>query len=521
MTDYNMKETKVMKRIIVFFLFANIFKTTVSAQEGSYRYFDASQLWRTTKNAAGLSLDSMVNRGWAAFTIEHNSGSYHRVQEGSQKNRLRFQTERYQKIGRFLVGYGQFAFDMDRTKNRAWADVYRPYDANPYYPGSNVVGKYDQQSFDFTGALGSVGLSNWRFGLRLDYKVGDLSRLRDPRSRSELLDYQLTPSATFSLGQHSLGLAPYYHRRKEKMPTLTTVQNDPNLSYYEMRGLEQCIGAIGAYKSFNRQWVDHRLGFQFSYAYHHQNLHSLNTIGFERGEEDILENEKREPAHYGSSTFSLSSLNRIHQATKLHEIDLNISYQQAYGDEYTQQRIQETDPSTGVVSYRHITLITYNKRYQMKQLKGGIRYRMNFIDMQQTTAYIGARFCLQNTYQKRILPTSTFDNKQSDIIIESGKTLLKRKLWIDLSCRYHFAGTKDRDLSLAEPTSIYAQQVLFPDMEYYKADYWRGHLQLTYQFPLRIKGTETHWFIRAYGDYLKTNNSLDGKCAGLTIGLYN
>ena len=58
-------------------------------------------------------------------------------------------------------------------------------------------------------------------------------------------------------------------------------------------------------------------------------------------------------------------------------------------------------------------------------------------------------------------------------------------------------------------------------MEYYQANYWRGHLQLTYEIPLKIKGKTSHWFIRAYGDYLKTNNSLDSKCAGLSIGLFN
>ena len=56
----------------------------------------------------------------------------------------------------------------------------------------------------------------WGFtgGVRLDYQVGDLSRLRDPRSRSELLDYKLTPSLTYTSGQHTLGISGHYRRRK-------------------------------------------------------------------------------------------------------------------------------------------------------------------------------------------------------------------------------------------------------------------------------------------------------------------
>ena len=91
------------------------------------------QLWRLTENAATLQLDSSANRGYAEFQAEHRSGDYRRVQEGGQRNQLTFQTERYQSIGKYLMGYGHFRFDMDRTKDRAWADVMRPYNANPFF----------------------------------------------------------------------------------------------------------------------------------------------------------------------------------------------------------------------------------------------------------------------------------------------------------------------------------------------------------------------------------------------------
>jgi hypothetical protein len=494
----------------------------VSAQnEGAYRYADATQLWRTTGNAAGLSLDSSANRGMAAFTLQHKSGDYHRVQEGGQQNLMRFEAERYQTVGRYLTGYGRFSFDMDRTKDRSWADVYRPYDGSPYFSGSDVPGKYDQQSFDFTGALATTAVGRFRFGLRLDYKVGDLSRLRDPRSRSQLLDYKLSPSVVFTMGRHAVGLAPYYQRRKEKMPTPTTVQNDPNLGYYEMRGLEQVYGAVGFYKGFNRQWVDHRIGGVLNYAYRNETLHSLTTIGLGKSEEDILEKEKREPAHYAARSFSLASRNRIVSGRLLHELDLQMDFQKAYGDEYMQQRIQTTDEVTGVSSYHYETVIAYEKRYQARRLDGMARYRLNFASQQSLMAYLGTEFQLQGLRQKHVLPTSTFDHQRFALTLEGGKALLSQRLWVDVSCGYHFTDTGDDDLCLAEPSSVYAQKVLLPDMDYYKANYWRAHLQLTYEFPLLVKGRETRWFVRAYGDCLHTDNSFSRRCVGLTVGLLN
>ena len=108
------------------FLAASLLPLGLLAQEAEYRYDDATQLWRLTDNAAGLSLDSTQNRGYAELQAEHREGDYRRVQQGGQRNQLQLFTERYQRVGEYLVGYGRFLFGMDRTKDRAWADELRP-----------------------------------------------------------------------------------------------------------------------------------------------------------------------------------------------------------------------------------------------------------------------------------------------------------------------------------------------------------------------------------------------------------
>ena len=282
---------------------------SVAAQEGLYRYQDATQLWRLTDNAAGLGLDNSENRGYAEFGLEHRSGDYHRVQEGGQRNQLSFETERYQHIGRFLVGYGHFRFDMDRTKDRAWADVMRPYDSNPFYGGSSVHGKYDTQQFDLSAALSTIAIPlagesldrELTLGARLDYKVGDLSRLRDPRSRSELLDYKIAPAVTYSFGNNTVGLTGHYRRRKEKIPNMTTVQQDPNLMYYQLYGLGEATGTVGGYSGYQREWVNHQFGAELTYGLTlHSSLLTLNSIGISRGQEDVLGQYKFSPGRYTS-----------------------------------------------------------------------------------------------------------------------------------------------------------------------------------------------------------------------------
>jgi len=486
---------------------------------GTYRYDDATQLWRLTDNAAGLVLDSAQNRGVAYFDFQHREGDYRRVQEGGQRNQLAFYTERYQKISPILVGYGSFRFDVDRTKDLAWCDVMRPYHSNPFYSGSSVSGKYDTQQFDLTAAVGTIQMWGLTGGLRLDYKVGDLSRLRDPRSRSELLDYKLAPSLTYTSEPHTIGLSGHYRRRKEKIPGMTTVQQDPNLKYYLMTGMEQAVGTTGGYNGFSREWVDHRFGAALSYGYSQAATKSLNTVSIERGSEDVLGQFKYEPGHYVCYAYGFTSLNRLRMASTLHQLDLSACYEQAYADEYRQQLLQERDAERGYTNYRYETLITFKKRYQVKTLAASLHYRCSWVDETAMGAYMGARAALNSVQTKHLLPTSSLKYDHMDFLLEGGKALLpNRRLWLEAEAGYHLSARAD--LLLADATTDMATQVIMPDMQYYDADYWRGRLTVTCQFPVPVKGLCAEWFVRAYGDYLKADHSLHGSTVGASIGIY-
>ena len=497
-----------------------------SAQESEYRYDDAMQLWQQTENAAGLGIEYSRNRGYAEFNVEHRDGDYHRVQEGGQRNQLKFTTERYQQISMLLVGYGRFQFDMDRTQDRAWCDVMRPYNSNPFFSGSSIMGKYDTQDFDLTAAISTIPIPlsgksmdrEMTFGVKLDYQVADLSRLRDPRSRSELLDYQMTPAVTYVFGRHTIGLNGHYHRRKEKMPGLVTVQDDPNLKYYLMSGMEQASGTLGGYKGYSREWVNHEFGAELNYGYQNGAINSLTSVSISRGAEDAWGQYKYEPGKYTSYKYKVMSHHRIKSSTLLHQLDLDMNLIQGYADEYRQQLILEKD-AKGYTSYHYETQIEYKKRYQVKTTDASIHYRCSWLDNSAINGYLGFRYSLQYVSDKHLLPLSDFQYNHFNIQVEGGTSFFNKRLWIDLSGTYHFADNVE--LNLADPTSDYAQQVWLPDQAYYKANYWQGHAEVKYTFPLTIKKQPTQWYAKAYGDFLKTNNQMDRKTIGIAIGIYN
>ena len=215
----------------------------------------------------------------------------------------------------------------------------------------------------------------------------------------------------------------------------------------------------------------------------------------------------------------MASHNRIKSGALLHHLDLDMDFTQGYADEYRQQLIQEKDAQKGYTSYRYETQIEYQKRYQVKTTNASFHYQVSVIDGPAIDSYAGLRFSMQHASNKHLLPLSDFQYDHFNVQVEAGKAFFNKQLWIDLSGTYHFA--KNVELNLADATTSYAQNVWLADMDYYHANYWQGHAEVKYNFPLTIKHTPSRWYVKAYGDYLRTNNHLDQKMVGLSIGIFN
>lgn len=499
--------------------------------EPEYRYKNLTQLWHNTNNAAGLSLDDSSNRGFASIGFNHRGGDYHRVQEGGAMNNMQFFTERYQRLGRYLYSYGKVDFNLGRTKDRSFADQYRPYNSNPYQSGSAIAGSYDHQDFDMVASVGTTDFSGWRFGLQLNYQLGDLSRLRDPRSRSQLLDYRLTPSVSYTMGGHTLGLSGYYDRRKEKMGSLVTVQSDATLTYYLFSGMEYATGTIGGYSSFNREWVNHQVGAAMDYGYRSDSFHTLNSFGISRGEEYAYGTYKYEPGRYFTYLYNVQSQNRLLTGSVLHQVDVRMDWQQGYADEYRQQLIIKNDPQIGTTSYTYEKQLEFRKRYQVRTFDCAFRYRANFLNdapsrlLQQATAslkgYTGFSIDTHKASNRHLLPLSSSDFSRINFQLENGISLFKQHLTADLTLGYSVSTRAD--LQLADDSSILAQRVLLKDLPYYDANLLHGRLQVMYQFPLTIKRSRAMWFVKAFGDFTSANSAGHPNLynVGFSVGLFN
>ena len=516
-----------MKRIyisIVLALAATAATAQTTTDESTNSYLDRVALWSNQTNAAGLARDTMTDRGVSRISFTHSEGSHHRVQEGNRTNRLDFFTERYQKISPLLYGYGSFHFDNGREFNRSWSDIMRPYNSNPYYTGSAISGNYEFQNFRFTAALATRPIGRLTYGARLDYAVGDLSRLRDPRSRSQLADYRIAPSITYQAGSSTLGLAAHYRRRKEKIPGVAMVQSDAGMVYYFLTGLEHANGIIGGQSSYTRQFTNYEFGGQLSWASRAHRYHQITTFRLSSARENVLGANKYSPGMTHTKTLGLGTRHRIYTPGRLHTIDFDIDYLALTADQYRQERVTTTDSTTGISSTSWNTQIEYKERYRVETLDARLAYRLVWADhaaaREKAHAGITATYSfVQNEYR---LPSSTFRHANLSLTALGAYRIAlapHRTLRLDATAGWHKSlSTK---LHLSDPTTALATAVLLPDYAYYTTSHTRGTLKATYEFPLRLRNLHRHWFVTTTLDHLRTTTHRHTTAVTIGVGLYH
>lgn len=492
--------------------------------KSNYQYYDAIQLWQQTSNAAGLTRDPLIERGVNKLAFTHQKGSYHTTQDGNENNRLQFDSESYKRIGKYLYGYGRFGFEIQRQFGRAWSDVYRSHFSNPYFSGSSIMGKYDMQNLDFTASLATLPIKHFTFGMRLDYRVGDLSRLRDPRSRTQLADYKIAPSITYQLKDHVIGWSIAYQRRKEKIPNITTVQTDPNMVYYLFNGMEHASAIIGGHNGFEREFVEHRLHTELSYQFHHGNLNTLLTLGTSIATENVWGDNKFSPGIYKERNYHLSLMNRFRTHNGLHHLDIGTMYRQGVADEYLQQKTIVKDPLTGIESQSWNTLLTYNIRYSIDEIKTKLHYRYDWLSTNSNalSAFAGLQAEYLVDKEQMHLPHSERNLHTTNITMELGKGLNlqhNRQLWLNLDMGYLF--NIKSELQLNNITTDLAKNVLIPDQSYYGASAFHSHLSLTYTFPIKLKSQTNTWFINGEAGYVSTNRHTQAHNLTFGIGFYH
>lgn len=524
-----------MKIMRLFFLFSILFFSSLSlkasinfivndsveANVDDIDLYYQRHLWLKSQNASGLSLVQIANFGHTAINAEQGSGDYYRIQEGDKNKSLSVFSERFQKVNKDWYVYGRFEFNMGRQYNRSWSDVIRTYNSNPYIYGSSVKGNYDFQNYIFLAKIATVPKGKFTYGAQVNYEVTDLSRLKDPRSRTLLADYSVIPSVSYALAENQhVGLSVKYRRRKEKTPNVTTVQTDPNLKYYTFKGVGNVEGTIGAYSSFKRQFVDQIYGIGLDYHLIRGRFKSFSSFEYDRGKETVYGTNKQSPGVYRHADYSLSTTATYVRGKLEHRLSIVGSYTAGAADEYKQIKITDIDQETGITSISWENLYVYKKQYKLSDVNTNVNYRLALLDLSGLQkAFVEADLNYSDFENKYALPFSSLNHSGLSVLLKAGLRLYTHGLYSLWVTPHVGAYSPQKTALVTNDDNEYVQQVLLPDVEHYKDSYinWGGEMKLV--FPTEISKKINVGYLKLEMDQLRASSSLKRHAYFLTLGI--
>ncbi len=480
------------------------------------------QQWNITDNSAGMGLNIISTGSLTTLGVSRGVGDLHRAQEGSARNGLEFKTDRYDKYSDKLYLKGTFSFNLDKEFDRAWSDVFHTYNSSPYIFGSSVKGLYETQTFNLSFMAYSARIGRFNYGVGLDYKVADMSRQRDPRSRSYILDYKLTPSMTYNINANNiLGINLSYRFEKEKMPNITTVQTDPNLKYYDFRGLNYVDGKIGGYKGFQRQFVSDFIGGAVQYNYLGESSKLLVSAGMDAQWQDVLGNNKQSPGSYNSYNYNVVADYFMESGMFIHNVNIKGSYLDGGANEFRQELQSYKNPVTGETTETWITNYEYKNRYMVKVSDIALFYKMMRLkaDKKSIKWYVKPYLSYNQFLNVYYLPKSEYKVSKCFAGAYAFVSLFsKGGSDVDLTLKAIGGFPVKTDLSLASVSELNSA-VYDIDMSYHKKKTIETFGDLRYTFPLKFGKTGLFGYARIYAGDIFASGSSSWFSTGFSIGL--
>jgi hypothetical protein len=482
------------------------------------------QQYAQTSNAAGMGLSQPESGSFTTMGIYAEGGDQHRVQEGNADRGFDFKTERFDTFSPKLFMRGSFEYNFDREYNRIWSDAMFPYDSNPYIFGSRVARRYETQDCELTFDLYTAPLGGIvSFGIRTKYEVADISGNRDPRPRTNYMDYRLVPSVLFTFGKHRhIGLDVGYRFQKEKLTGLTTVQSYPNLYYYTMSGLEHAVGTIGGYSGFERQYVGNYLIADIQYSYDSDRTKFLLSGGVTALKQNAWGDMMSSPGSYNSYDFNALADLQLIGARGIHDVSVKFDLLDGGADEYLQELRSSKDSITGATTQTWVTLYTYKNRYvvQKSSLNASWTYTELTSDKSGRKWSVGAEAGYSIFSDIYYLPKSSFGAGRFSAALHGSALALDRKgtrleLLLDAA-----GGISDHAVLQTATETTYSQEVLIPDLAYYKRNTISidGGARLT--FPMRFGRTAMNGYASLVGGNIFAGSGYNWYSVSLTLGLF-
>ena len=484
------RNSGVLRYLVLSLVMPAVLSVGLSAQVVRSPEQKENSVWRRTDNPVSIGIVTMPDIGRTEFDAKSTNGDFHKAMESGGINSCSFFSSGYKSL-KPLNLWGSFTFSQERHRDRRWSDNINPYNGNPYLTGSSVKGKYSYQVFDFSVKMSSKRLFGFMWaGIGLDYSLGDLSRLQDPRSRTQEIRYSITPGVAFRLGKETIGLNVRYGYSKEKIGSYVSKSKD---SKEYLLYLQEGFGVYSTHVSndYERRIESWRYGVALQYGHSFCGNAALLAEVSPYYRSDLVTDAKMAtPGNYKESGADISMEVSFGNWTANSALSLT----SGAANKISQKAVTVIDPSSGVASTRYETIFSI-KSYVLQSLKGEVG--LSYVAMGDEITEFGKwnagcklRFGGRSEEYIYYSPSSSFGCVNVFPSVHGGGTLFDRnghRLALNGELSYRINVADRFSISDELKNKVALDNVVKPDHEIMTSDYMRTSADLLYVFPLSIR----------------------------------
>lgn len=480
--------------------------------------------WINTSNAASLGIFSLNSLGITQIGANHTDGNYKLAAQSGTITSLGFYSDSYRSLEKINL-YGRFSFNQQWHSKRLWSDNFDPYNGTPYIVGGDIEGDYSKQIFDFSVKASSMLLWNriW-LGVGFDYKDGDFSRSRDPRSRSQLADYKVYPGIIVKLSSNSsIGMNIFYRYYKEKMlKPVSKAESYDKYTYYLQKGMGEYSATTILF--FSRRYSNNYYGGNLQYNFANQSIELLVDGGVSLRNELVIDETRQIPGDFKSYDFNGSIDLSFKSGKALQKIKLKGIYSLGNAREYLQENVIYTNDQGRLDSYWRT--IMKNSTYNNSFIDVTASWRFYRLNSDGYKWFAGACANYYSFGKKYLMPTSSANYSWLSVDLEYGSHLFTgQKSSINFIAECGALKSMDSELNLnnslvKEKKSTINENVLLPDFDILSSDSFKIGAELNYIFK---RDKSVSLFASAYTSFLIPININIEKslryCAGISLGI--
>ena len=207
------------------------------AGEKLYRldHLKQSLMWNGSYNMAGLQQVGNIATSYSELFYRKDNGGFTRYHESDNSFRFGVRTESFQRVKK-VVFHGFVEYENFRGKNMTHSGQIYP-ERYLISVADDIPGPKRGERYTLKGGISVPVVKKLFGGLMIDYKVGNLAKMKDVRHRTTMLDFQATAGLMYQGNWFSAGANYFYQKFHERVTFSKIAPSEENYLGHVYQGL--------------------------------------------------------------------------------------------------------------------------------------------------------------------------------------------------------------------------------------------------------------------------------------------